>query len=529
MKSLIKRFKKPNFRKPRKPNFRVLLKKRFLIPIIIFVVLAGWFLGTGLVLVSPHTVKVVDRPVTIYLRLSRDLGTNLSLTTNLVACVNDTNFYKLGWKGPIVPSFYKTRIELPFTDRFLPGFGVKRNLNLGTGTKEVIDLNELNIDKKFVMWSMDRETGKEEDKYQLLAIVVKGELKVSNWDMFVRYFNPEKLNAELEKQGYDIRFSTIDYWINAEVTNNVVIALINNTNWLTRDKEFRCQYLQSLIESHPELKTPEEIKEFLTEEEPFIYALGVSTWEYVKANPQGLAMALTYKVPGAIELYQAAIAELFLEQSEIILERLDKRMQEFQTQTKPELKDKAEFLFSEFEKELNEKNQSLSTFTSESSINLALKQFLEGKDISKEEDMAFEVLVEVEWNKALILRYRAQAEVLLEKAKKDFKKLEEFKDELNDYWWELISDAVLNKAPEEELAKLDFVLLKSDILMGRVSEHLEKYFGYVWGSHKLENISIELKEKVPLFINGEVDPDFKYFYEMNKDKYQEQEIPKNDK
>jgi hypothetical protein len=494
----------------------VFRKKRVFVPItIILVFLTVWLLGTGFILVEPQTLKVVKQnPITHRSGLT---------TYGAVPYLNQSHKTILVWKGPIKPEFEIRKKDLNFT---FPLIGKKVNIPLKwvwirgiqTGrVKEIIDLNkDLKFQRKIVVYSMDRETGNPEDKYTILAAVISGTLKVNNWELFIKGYNPDNFNLLLKKEGLDFKkFNTIDYW-ETQLGDMVFRGVLDEIGYLPMDGVFRYQYVRSLIESNPRLTTPELIENYIKEEEPVIWVVGPVVFEGIKKYPEFLTMGDSEI---AKVLYEIGVSINSIEKIDSIIKDIQEERDKFYRLTKTKLIKEAETLLEDFRQELKENNQDLASLKSKGIFDLKVKSFLnERGEVSEDGRLAFSILVKFEWTKAALLDYRTGMEVMLVRATSELKNLPEFGDELNTYFWQLIIKAALANPDADETYIGKYVIcpfLRNPVLWERATKTIPE--GDIW---RAEDLSIELKE-VPLFVNGQVDPDFYFFYHFKKEKYEE--------
>ena len=122
------------------------------------------------------------------------------------------------------------------------------------------------------------------------------------------------------------------------------------------------------------------------------------------------------------------------------------------------------------------------------------------------------------------MRQKQAAEIIQRETIEKIKSLPGFNDEINTLYWELIIKATFDNpdVDEEQLGKylqecVNCPFLRDSRLWERTEEALSK--GVMSFSWEIKDLSIEIKE-VPLFIDGEVDPDFYPFWLQNKDKYE---------
>jgi len=483
-------------------------KKRVFIPItIILVFLTVWLLGTGFILVEPQTLKVVETGLTTY---------------EVVPHLNQGHKTILVWKGPIKPEFEVREKDLNF---ILPLIGKEVNIPLKwvwireiqTGkVKEIINLDkDLKFQKKIVVYSIDRETGNPEDKYTILAAVISGTLEVNDWELFIKGYNPDNFNLLLKEKGLDFKkFNIIDYW-EQQVGNMVFWGALKEMGYLPRDRVFRYQYVRSLIESDPRLNAPGLIENYIKEEEPGIWVVGPVVFENIKKYPEFLAMSETEI--GKI-MYKIGLAINSIEKMNSRIKDIQDEEDKFYRLTKIELIKEAEALLGDFSQALEKDNQDLASLKSRGILDLKVKSFLnERNNVSEDGRLAFLILVEFKWVRAVYLDHRTGMEVMLVRATSELKNLPEFRDELNSYFWQLIIKVALANPDADEAYISRYVLcplLRNPVLWERVEKAIPE--GGIW---RIEDLSIELKE-VPLFVNGRVDPDFYFFYQFNKEKYE---------
>lgn len=448
-----------------------MLRKIFAVVIILITIA---FALTGVAVVGPKTIKIIKQPVG-YL--------DGKAMYRLITHINDGSGPNFVWKWP-------------------------------TGkVKAVIDIGHLNFQKKVAFYSLDQETGDPKDSNKILAVDLSGTIKVENWEVFFTAFGPEGTylenveTLEIGNQGI------INNWkSNLDI---LVAKVIGETAGVQlKDAESYFQYAVSLVDENKDLTSPELVKSFIKENEPWIWAFGPSKVAYYKANPEALSN-IAMGTPGNAELYTIVVSANFLDNFQEFMEITQKQQKEIRRIIKPELVSKADLLVDKFIGFLKESQQSLSSLDPNISFEQATEQFFEKETASQDEQLAFLILVQFEREKASLLARKEFIESIWEYAIADIKTLPQFNDEILDYYWQLAIKAALENPKADQYYLTKEVIrpfLTSSVLWNRAIKVVNGGGGLFWS---IENSSSNFGE-FPLFIEGKIDPDFYRFHKTNE-------------
>lgn len=489
-------------------------RKRFSIPvlpvIILILFLVGWFLGTGIVVIEPHSTKIYYHPIGFY-------RSSLSYSTDCY--VNESSCPKLGLKWPVLPSFGIGKKDLKFNLPQLKNIGGwEINLplrwpeiglsNVGR-FKEKIDHRDLDFERKLVIFSLDKETGDPKDKDRIFALIVKAEIEVTHWDLFTQSYSPETLNYYLKREGAPFRVDTIEYF-KIVLLEQILKIVEGEGGFLVHQDEIDVyfKFLKDLIEKNPQLNSFDKIKQYLWQESPWIWVFGPGIYYTFLPAPHQLMSYIFWGVPGAKELHELILVQNRLEEIDQRLTFLREQKELFFLLTREELTQKAEYLLSSFEQKLTQTNQDLSSILSLDLLERAAQSFIEEKRLREDEKQAFLVLLGLEWEKTLLTNEKNKYHQSLEEVTEKIRKVEYLKPLINDYFWRLITKVVLEdpEIDSEQLKrKVAYPFLRNRELWQINPQELTVYGG------KIKSFEISLKE-VPLYLDGKVDEDFKYYH-----------------
>lgn len=221
------------------------MKKIFLIGMI-FVLIAGWVLGTGIMQVPPQTLKVVRYP--------EYLGSLLVLEKPM-PFINDTDKTQIYFVWPRIP---KTSIGAREES-----YSLKEPLE-ASAQIELTDVYNL--------------TGNDADKNKVAYLTVHGTFEVVDWEKFLSELDPKAMKEEFRSMS---RSEILVY--NA---GNFLFE-VNVNKWFT-EYAARTILVERLVRDY-NLKTAEEIEYFLKVYRSWYWALGVLAFrqleEEIVRNP----------------------------------------------------------------------------------------------------------------------------------------------------------------------------------------------------------------------------------------------------
>lgn len=230
--------------------------------VILVMLLGVYVLVTSLESVKPHTVVII--------RELRVNGSGLALKSR--ALVNEGDKSKTFLKQP----------KIPFT-----GIGYHES----TTDMEVKDINV-----KFAFYTTDDKTGNKEDREHVQAFIVEGKVNVNDWEKLVSRLDLSQFNYAADNDPYAKR-----YYDRIEIMAEQLKAIARSGEPEGRlmSLEQSIQYWQNELVSRRNFvvalkdkfgfTTEEEIWNFIKNEAPWYYILGINRFEALANNAKELS------------------------------------------------------------------------------------------------------------------------------------------------------------------------------------------------------------------------------------------------
>lgn len=206
---------------------------------LIFCLLAG-YIGSGLVIVGPHSAKVVRCPERL------ENAQSLILFEKPIAVVNDTDGVKIYLAWPRIPG-----------------------TNIGAREEAYSLKDPITVNEKIALFDVAAITGDPADAGKVAYMVVSADFEVTDWEMFLTEFDPTMATEDLRSK------------TRSEIlANNIAMYLFrgNVENWFNESMA-RTYIAHSLAEDY-NLQTEQEIEYFLKVYRPWYWALGAMYFHY---------------------------------------------------------------------------------------------------------------------------------------------------------------------------------------------------------------------------------------------------------
>jgi len=383
-------------------------RKNFVYLSVVSLIIASWVVGTGLVIVKPQTVQIV--------RVPERVGSFI-VFEKPEAFVNDTDGTKWFLSWP----------RIPFT-------------NIGSKEESYSLKEPLEINLKIELFTKSAATGNPADADKVLYLIVSGTGQITDWDAFLSdwkgSFWEMELYPELVKEKNIQRINLVEEMLEKDLSH----YFMNTANTSFEDLVARCVYISQIMEKN-NLKTPEEIENFIKTQEPWYWDYGPLVIKYlvedVSKNPypqyaDSTLTAFCMEVEGLEEVLAETDSEL---------SAIEYKINHLSELFGPEAVSKAEVIISQYKEVLKQEDKGFLWSTIEE-----FKDYLAKGNYSPEESFVSCALFDLEQQKEWDLWLKDYLGQMQKNLKEYFvKHLQLAESEGNNSLWRLAIKETLEK------------------------------------------------------------------------------------
>lgn len=439
-------------------------KKTFIPVAMVVVLLAGWILGAGLMILDPQTVQVVRYPE--HLKSIK----SLILFEKPTALVNDTDGTKVWLTWPRIP--------------WLPGIG---STLIGSREESYSLKESIQVSEKIKLFPLSQLSGDPADENKIVYLTVSGTFEVIDWETFLIELDPTMVKEEFQTKA---RSELLAY--------NVAMYLFQNNidNWFA--ESISRTYLAEKFAKENNLKTEEEIEYFIKVYRSWYWPLGAmyfhSFEEEVLRNP--FPDSSMYEL--GVMCVRAAGVENAIDYNTEVVKLLENQKQAFCEEFDPTVVQKAESIIADFKNYFKDNGGTWPPYEAKKELSeFLIKTQMKGAKYTSLELYAARALVEFD---SRIDMYQGDLEFLNQQAssyQEFFKSLRLWQSKGNDSLWKF---AIQRVAKGESLPEtIDFYpWFKTDGMeyLAEVAEFYQELGAFESSGVKFQKLTFGIEEVI---------------------------------